>query len=334
LVISVSDTGIGIPPELHQEIFGDFTQVDTSATRLHGGSGLGLAITQRLVKMHNGVIWLDSTVGEGTTFSVAVPYTTTGELDVSTGTVEIPGPARPLILVVDDAEDSREIIASYLAQAGYGVAHADNGESALEASRKLHPEVMILDILMPDVDGWQVLKYLQTDPKTADIAVITASIADHQTRAVRRGAVEHIVKPVDRPKLLGAVSRAIVARTRPNVLVVDDDPAARDTFTSVLRVAGYPAFSIESVEMAIGWLQEQRVGLVLLDFQHAQDDAHRVLDFIKSHPPSAGTPALVIADKDIPDEQLGDHVKVLQKRGLAQQTLLDSIGHALEKYKT
>ncbi|MBN1285288.1 MAG: response regulator [Anaerolineae bacterium] len=329
LVISVIDTGIGIPPELHEEIFGEFVQADTSATRAHGGSGLGLTVTQRLVHLHGGAIWLKSVPGEGSTFSLAIPYD--GAASVGSPETTRLGPSsQPLILVVDDEEDARDIIGHYLVQAGYRVAYAENGTRALKLVQQLYPDAVVLDILMPDIDGWGVLERLHAEPQTTGVTVVTISIMDQQRRARKQGAVTHLSKPIDRELLLSAVAQAVSVGVTPPVLVVDDDRAVRNAFTAVLRTTGYHAIPLESADAAIEWLQNRRASLVLLCIDGPDDDMHRLLDFIQSHPPSAGIPTVVIADDAASLQTVpGGRVWVLRKRGLAQQELLETIDRAM-----
>ncbi len=268
LVVRVSDTGIGIDPALHQTIFEDFAQADTSSTRLYEGGGLGLAITRRLATLHGGAIWVDSLPGEGATFTFGIPYTNVIEHAPALSDAELDAAReQPLVLAVDDEADALEILDTYLSQGGYKVARASGGEQALEAAALLRPDVITLDILMPDLDGWLVLERLRANPLTAAIPVVMVSIVDQKPRALQMGAVNHVCKPIDRNTLLSAVAEAVESRPRLPILIVDDNPNDRNIFSAVLHMAGHRVATAESEEAAITWLQGQRAGLVLVDLE-------------------------------------------------------------------
>lgn len=334
LVVSVADTGIGVQSELHEHIFEDFVQADTSATRQYSGSGLGLTVTQRLVHLHGGLIWVESELGEGATFILAIPYDLMDEVEApETGRAGMVA-NQPLVLVVDDEEDARDIVGHYLAQAGYRVAHAESGGRALKMAQQLYPDAIILDILMPDMDGWEVLERLHTEPRTTSIPVITVSIMDQQRRARKQGAVAHIPKPVDRETLTNTVGKAVAFGSKPPVLVVDDDRATRNTFTAVLRMAGHQATPVSSAPAAIDWLQNRHASLILLGLDTESDDMHQVIDFVQSQPSGKRIPLVVVAgDNAAVRITPGTRTLVLQRRGLAQQELLASIKRAIEDYE-
>jgi signal transduction histidine kinase/CheY-like chemotaxis protein len=334
LVVRVTDTGIGIPPESHHIIFEDFAQADTSPTRAHEGGGLGLTITRRLVELHGGAIWAESQPGRGSTFSFGIPYTAPDETLVQYETESMPQPERPMILVVDDEAEALEILNNYLSPAGYAVVNAHGGQQALQLARQLRPDLITLDILMPDLDGWQVLERLRSDPATNDIPVVTVSIIDQEPRALQMGVAEHIAKPVDRAALLRAVSKAVA--TKP-ILIAGEDPNDREIFTRVLRTTGRQVMAVESAEAAITWLRDRQAALVLLDLKNPSVDGLKVLDFMLQYRPTAQTPTLVIWPDELIDEEKQslhrDWVQVLRKRGLAQATLLETVTRTLERHE-
>ncbi len=334
LVVRVADSGIGIPPELHDKIFEDFVQADTSATRAYGGSGLGLTITRRIVEMHGGKIWLESAPGKGATFTLALPYD-----GIADDTITAPSGLvhDPLILIVDDEEHARETIANHLIHAGYRVACVDSGVRALKRAAKVHPDVILLDLLMPDMDGWQVLEQLQADVKTNMIGVVTISIMDQKQRALTQGALGHVAKPIERAELLTAVAKAVMLSAKLPILIAEANDVTRSTFTAVVRMGGHQTCSVDSASAAIDWLRRQRARLVIIGVQHADDDMNTLLDFMQTHPPSAAIPALVVAADTSTAEALraqhSNRAQILQKRGLGLDALLTSIDRVLDNGK-
>ena len=334
LVVRVIDTGIGIDPSLHGVIFEDFFQVDASPTRPYGGGGLGLAITRRLAELHGGMVWVDSQPGEGSTFSIGIPYATATDTVPLTPHTEASTTAHhPLILAVDDESEALEIIDTYLSQAGYAVAHAQSGEQALEMAARLRPDAITLDILMPGLDGWHVLEQLHSTPATAAIPVIMVSIVDQKARALERGARDLIPKPVDRAALLEAIAAALRHAPRLPILVCGDDPDDQSIFAAVLRMAGHQVVVVHSEAEAMAWLGRRRAGLVLMDVEQGRLEDVRLLALMRAQASTAQTPALVIWKGDpaakLPDDRPGNHTWMLRKQGLTQENLLETVAHAL-----
>lgn len=208
--ISVTDTGIGISAEDQKKIFTEFQQLESSHTRKHEGTGVGLALSRKLVEMHGGRIWVESELGKGSKFTFSLPIIPgrRRQSDVQQGTELQPligqetVPGQPLVLVVEDDQQTSELIGIWLNEASYRAAHAYDGEQALRLAKELKPFAITLDILLPKVDGWQVLQELKVDPDTRDIPVIVISILERSRRAKELGAVDCFVKPIEKKELL------------------------------------------------------------------------------------------------------------------------------------
>jgi signal transduction histidine kinase/CheY-like chemotaxis protein len=204
LRVSVSDTGIGVPPEDRERIFESFQQ-GRRGTAKEEGTGLGLTLSRRIVELLGGRMWLETTVGTGSTFGFAIPIARSDGSEV--GTVEDHGPARRRILLVDDDRASLDLLNAYLGGSGIELLRARDGDEALMLARRVHPAAVVLDIRLPKVDGWRVLQELKQDPATAAIPVIIASIVDEPARGRTMGAAEYLTKPVRREDLLDALRR-------------------------------------------------------------------------------------------------------------------------------
>ncbi|MEP6536662.1 MAG: ATP-binding protein [Bryobacteraceae bacterium] len=197
--ISVADTGIGIAAGEHESIFQTFRQVASTTKGVREGTGLGLAITKRLVEQHGGHIWVESELGAGSEFFFTIPQGAAGEEP----------PLEPaVVLVVEDDESSRELVVSYLESEGLKSLTAGSGDEGLRVARDSHPDVIILDLLMPGRSGWETLYKLRSSPATAGIPIIITSVIDEKKMAFSLGATDYLVKPVAKETLLDAIRRA------------------------------------------------------------------------------------------------------------------------------
>ena len=208
VALRVTDTGIGIKSEDQELIFESFRQVDSSTVREYGGPGLGLAISRRLVEMHEGYIWVDSELGIGSTFTVLLPTVNLGLVD-DLNLTTIHRDHRPLVLVIDDGPADRQLLQDYLDPADYHVVCTANPGAAQEIVRVLQPDLVITDVVMPEVTGWDVLRGLKADEQTAQIPVIVISILDQRKLGFELGAADFLLKPVDRDTLRTQVQLAL-----------------------------------------------------------------------------------------------------------------------------
>ena len=228
IVFRVTDTGIGMTPEQQWKLFQDFAQADSSIVRKFGGTGLGLAISSRFAQMMQGSIDVDSKIGEGSTFTVTLPAT------VIIGSAETaPPPAQPVapqepretaaepprsqatadtILVIDDDAAVRDLMTRFLGKLGFNAVAAESGEAGLRLAREIRPRIITLDVVMPGLNGWDVLGELKDDPELASIPVIMVTIVDNESLGLDRGASDYLVKPIDRDRLAVALDQY---RTRP-----------------------------------------------------------------------------------------------------------------------
>ncbi len=211
VTISVSDTGMGISAEDQATLFEEFRQVDASPTRRAGGAGLGLSISRHLVEMHGGRIWVESEPGVGSTFSFTLPVTgpeaeRAEELETLTGLIIHPD--RKLILAVEDDEGAITLYKRYLEKHGYQVVGLGEGEQAVRWARELSPYAIILDVLLPDKDGWAVLEELKSSRETRQIPLIICTIlSDGEARGLSMGAADYLVKPILEEDLLQSLER-------------------------------------------------------------------------------------------------------------------------------
>ncbi len=323
VTIAVQDTGIGIPKEKHEEIFQEFTQVESGTTRRYSGTGLGLAIARRLVELMGGRIWVESEVGKGSTFFFTLPRARprlAGE----------PRPGRPVILCIDDDPGVITLYRRYLEKHGFEVVGLTDPREALETARRLRPDAITLDIMMPQKDGWTVLQELKADPQTRAIPVIICSILDERGQGFSLGAAEYLVKPFTEEELLEAIQR-VDGRPRPlKVLVIDDSEGDRQLIRRVLESAGgYHILEAANGPEGVALARRERPDLVILDLMMPEMDGFAVVEALREDPSTRSLPILVLTAKALTEEDRrrlnGRIERLLQKAGADPEALLAEI---------
>ncbi|HWW59817.1 MAG TPA: ATP-binding protein, partial [Thermoanaerobaculia bacterium] len=247
ITISVTDRGIGIDAQHHAVIFQEFRQVDGSARREFGGTGLGLALVKKFVELQGGSVRVESAPGRGSTFSFTLPVQSRAAVVSRPMEVEMTSRSDSVLVVEDDA-NAYELIAAALGSAGYFSLRARHGEEALKIARESRPCAVTLDLVLPGLDGWEVLKRLKADPDTCDIPVVIISMVDNRDLGVALGADDYFVKPVDRQRLLDRI-RAITSNApRPRLLLIDDDASVHELLDEDLSQLGYAIESAFTAE--------------------------------------------------------------------------------------
>ena len=209
LVVTVTDTGVGVPAEDQQRIFESFQQGRRGPAK-EEGTGLGLTLSRRIVGLFGGRMWLDSTVGEGSTFGFSIPAMPSRAVEITTEGSD----GFPVVVLVEDDRASLDLMSAYLDGLPIRVASATDGAQALELIRRVRPAAVVLDLKLPLVDGWQVLAELKAAADTAAIPVIIASVVDERHRGLALGADVYLLKPVSRDDLVDAL-RSVGAPVEP-----------------------------------------------------------------------------------------------------------------------
>jgi CheY-like chemotaxis protein/nitrogen-specific signal transduction histidine kinase len=224
LTFAVNDTGIGIAADKLEHVFEEFSQADSSTTRDYGGTGLGLAISQRFCQMLGGDLTVTSKPGVGTTFTIRLPAILPGAeapqeespqpvADVQQASFNIhQEKSGSTVLVIDDDAEACEIIVRFLEKDGFNVVTAFSGEEGLRLAHQLQPAAITLDVMMPDMDGWSVLRALKADPVLHDVPVVILTMVDDKSKGYALGATEYLTKPVDHDKLHNALAPFIATQ--------------------------------------------------------------------------------------------------------------------------
>jgi signal transduction histidine kinase/DNA-binding response OmpR family regulator len=338
--IAVSDTGIGIAPEDHGKIFSEFQQVDDSYSRQQEGTGLGLALSKKLVELHGGEIRFTSEKGKGSTFIFSIPLAPCPESaaeETPSGVTRSEhrtsdGSEGELILVIEDEPRSAELIAIYLSQAGYRVAHAADGETGLRLAGELKPSAITLDIMLPKKDGWQVLNALKENPDTRDIPVIVSSMVDEKIMAHDLGAVDYVLKPLDRKELMVKLealkSSGRLQSAASRILVIDDHAKTLDLIYAFLEHHGYDVQGTTSGAAGLELMKANRYDAVILDLMMPEMSGFDVLDEMNRHPWGKEIPVIVYTAKDVSAEEqarLGERIAGLVSKGESSRDLLDAL---------
>jgi signal transduction histidine kinase/DNA-binding response OmpR family regulator len=296
LVVTVSDTGIGIAPDDRERIFDSFQQAGRGVQQQEG-TGLGLTLSKRILELLGGRMWLETEVGVGSTFGFAIPLGTTAE--PSAQSAEQAPIAGPLVVVIEDDRPSLELLTLYLEGAGVEVVGARDGPSGLETVRRRHPAAVVLDIRLPEMDGWEVLTALKADPVTAEIPVVVVSMLDERGMGFALGAAEYLVKPVSRELVLAALSRVGVLPEAGTLLVIDDDPLALELVTAVLEPRGWTVLSAGDGETGTAMARSHQPSVVLLDLLMPGMDGFAVAETLRSDSATMAIPIVVLTAKTL-----------------------------------
>ncbi|MFQ5944024.1 MAG: PAS domain S-box protein [Anaerolineales bacterium] len=343
LLCSVMDTGIGIPAESLDMIFEEFRQAGNSPARDIHGTGLGLPISRQLIEMHGGTIWVESTKGEGSTFSFLLPLS--GPQDALPSVYAEPGlgetwplDSERLVMIVEDDRRFANMLGFYFTREGFDVAQIFSGDHVVERARQLGPCLISLDLMLPQTDGWQVLRQLKADPQTADIPVVIVSVLDPTESSgiwQSLGALDYIVKPLSREQLERLLALARASLPRPiQVLVVDDDA---ETGRLLQLTFPQPAFNTElmtDAQDALERLVSDLPDVLVLDLMMPGLSGIKLLERLHQNPATQDLPVVILSAKKLTSEEeahLGSMAQaIIHKEGRMQLSqLLDQVKQTL-----
>ncbi len=341
LAFHVKDTGIGIDPEQLGRLFQAFVQADASTSRKYGGTGLGLVISRRFCQMMGGDITVTSEVGQGSVFTVRLPQSMAEKAKhaapaapvaekprAATGTAAHAGPPTAVVLAIDDDPNALDLMQRGLGREGFDVHVAATGEDGLRLARELRPDVITLDVLMPGMDGWAVLKALKGDPVTEHIPVIMLSMVDDKDMGYALGASDYLPKPFDRDRLVTVLAKYRHGGDDP-VLVVEDDASTREMVRRTLEGEGWQVDEAENGRVALERVAARRPALILLDLMMPEMDGFEFVAQLRQKDEWRRIPVVVVTAKDLTTEdklRLDGHVKkIFQKGSLSREELAQQI---------
>ncbi len=341
LQVDIADTGIGISSDEVGRIFDRFYRSDHPIVQEAEGTGLGLSIVKMFVEMLGGEIWVESRLGAGSTFSFTLPLAST-KLPEPVPTLLSPELAagisrRSKILVVEDDRDLALLLRRQLETEGYQVLLAGTGEDALWLARESQPQLITLDIMLPDLDGFVVLERLKRNPLTSAIPVVVVSVLTDTEKGYALGAVDYVVKPFDEQALVDTVHKALqfVEQAKPQTLLVaDDDLGVLNQVEKALSLHGYEVWTASDGKEALARVGESRPDLILLDIKMPGMDGYEVIRRLKSDEVTRPIPIIVITDSPLDKEQdrvriLGAEVREYLTKPLSVEMLIRGIKRAM-----
>jgi DNA-binding response OmpR family regulator/anti-sigma regulatory factor (Ser/Thr protein kinase) len=309
--ITVTDTGVGIAADDHAKVFEEFAQVGDPTAR-QAGTGLGLTLTRRLVEAHGGRIELQSQVGQGSTFTVCLPC---GAPSTNTGTAKPADKPQPgAVLIIEDDPAAAALLRTHLTNMGYTVEIAATGQEGLDYARHHRPRAILLDLILPDTDGWQVLHKIRTEPTTHDIPVIITTVVEDHNIGVPLGAVDYLTKPVNPEVLIAILTRHAVLPTSgktTTALAIDDDPATLDLLTATLARHGTRTHTAATGAAGVALARQHPYNLIICELLLPDTDGFAVIAALHTDPASTTTPILVLTGADLTDsdrDRLAGHV--------------------------
>jgi signal transduction histidine kinase/CheY-like chemotaxis protein len=336
-VFQVRDTGIGMSPDQLKKLFRAFTQADASTTRKYGGSGLGLAITRYFCRMMGGEVSVESELGQGSTFTIKLPALVAAAriplLDTTFSQKErrfthVPAGASQ-ILVIDDDPTVHDLMARYLSKEGFRVMIATGGKEGIAMAKQNKPDLITLDVLMAEMDGWAVLSELKADPVTADIPVIILTMFDDKEMGFALGASDYMTKPIDRERLLNVLRKHHQSHLPCHVLVVEDDPTIRQMVHRVLDKEGWLVREAENGQAGLQAVAESTPTIILLDLMMPVMNGFDFLRELRRNPCWSNIPVVILTAKDLTVEdraQLKGNVElILQKGDYTRERLLQEV---------
>lgn len=303
VIITVEDTGVGIPADQLPFIFEKFRQVDGSSTRKVGGTGLGLAIVRELCRVLGGSVDARSVLGRGSTMTVRLPGVvphSNATLAPAAQTSGARDKTGGVVLVVDDDPLVHQLLKGELERDGMRVLRAMDGVEAISLAHKHTPSAIVLDLVLPKLDGWSVLAELKSTPALSHIPVVIISIEEHRAKGISLGACEYIVKPIDPTRLSAIINRAVQPGTG-DILIVDDDAGARELLSRQLRRAGFGTTEARDGEEALLRMQSNRPALVVLDLVMPRGGGFEVLRQMREA--KLDIPVVVLSGKTLTEDE-------------------------------
>ena len=329
---SVSDTGIGIAAADQATIFKEFHQADHGPGRKHEGTGLGLALTKRFAALHGGDVRVSSDVERGSVFTLSLPLRAVDKPAPQPAPVAASnGHSRgPLVLVVEDDPAAAELLTRQLLGAGYRTELARTGTEALEKARSLKPAAITLDIILPEIDGWEVINRLKSDEATSGIPIVVVSVVDNPELGMSLGAIDYFVKPVDGRELVKRLNSYPLERSpgqeEIRVLVVDDEPANRNWLAKTLEPAGFTVVPASGGREAIQLAKSTRPDFILLDLMMPEVTGFDVVEALRADEATRDVPIMVVTATNLTeaDRRLlnGRVSQILSRRAVANSDIV------------
>jgi PAS domain S-box-containing protein len=328
----VSDTGIGMTEEQLAKAFQRFSQADASTTRRFGGTGLGLSLTRAFADMLDGTVAVESVHGQGTTFSFTVPasHAAPAAAETLSEAPEPPDddPAKDLVLVIDDDADQRVLMTRFLRREGFRVRVAVDGSEGLALARSLRPRAILLDVMMPGIDGWSVLSEIKADPDLSAIPVVMATSVEQKGLAESLGAADFMLKPVRWDRFSQIMGR--FRKPDGHILLVEDSEEARVSVRTMLMEDGWEVTEAENGRDGLQRVLERRPDAVLMDLNMPVMDGFDFLTELRTLPGCSDIPVVVLTARELTRDDramLRGASQILNKGDVSLGELVERLHH-------
>ncbi|MEH2052079.1 response regulator, partial [Nostoc sp.] len=322
LCFHITDTGIGIAAKEIGKLFQPFIQLDSSLNRQYSGTGLGLALVQQIISLHGGTVSVSSEVGKGSCFTVRIPYRTNDNVLTTQVTTFLPKYRLPAenaqVLIIEDSVAAVEQITRYFSEMGMQTIIYPQGEGAVEEVLRVQPALIVMDLQLPNISGWEVLNQLKTNPKTKDIPAIIISVVDERSKGLAQGAFEYLVKPITRAQLQVTIEKlhASARFDSPNLIVVpevildtplillaEDNQANIDTMSGYLESRGYRLILANNGQQAIDLVRVQCPDLIVMDIQMPGMDGLEAMRCIRNDRQFLDIPIIALTALAMPGDR-------------------------------
>ena len=334
----IQDTGIGMSSDQVAKVFQPFTQADEKTTRKFGGTGLGLTITKMFAEMMGGMIDVSSVESEGTTFTVTLPRVVNDDSSTVQHTASERSDDKDYtVLVIDDDDSAQDMMKRFLEKQGYNVIQAKTGEMGLKLATEHMPDLITLDVMMPEMDGWEVLNTLQSNERSKKIPVIMLSMANEPDIGYSLGATDYLTKPVDWNELSTILLKHQIESDSQTVLIVEDDETTRQMLRKSLETNDYKVRSASNGKEGLEKVKQFKPGLILLDLMMPEMDGFEFAERLREKKEWLDIPVVVITAKDLSKEDLsrlkGNVETIMQKGSYSKDELLSEVGDRIKKLK-
>jgi PAS domain S-box-containing protein len=318
--IAIRDSGIGIAAEDMPRLFQPFVQLDSRLARQYNGTGLGLVLVYRMVEMHGGSVTVVSEVGKGSCFTVTLPWNNQLRDNLKSNSLALNAtetyPAIRKVLIVEDSPTSAAQLVRYLDELGVAAVTHSQGEGTLKQVIEHQPDLIVLDVLLPDTSGWEVLERLKAESLTQGIPVVIMSVMDDRAYGLHLGAVEYLVKPFTRQDVQHILQRLMhtdkldapanpqdEATASPIVLLAEDNEASIATMFDYLTVKGYQVVVARNGTEAIARAHEIQPSVILMDIQMPGMDGLEAIKRIRTQSVLSRIPIIALTALAMPGDQ-------------------------------
>jgi len=344
LLISVSDTGAGMSEEEMTGIFEAFKQVDGSMTRKVGGTGLGLTVTRKFIELLGGKIEVESTKDSGSNFTITLPLSLhnqpskpeLAEVEKEFSALQKGNLDRPAVLCIDDDVEALDLLQGYLSDEGYAVITTSDGEEGLRLAKKYKPFAITLDVHMPKIDGWSVLREIKRDDTIAEIPVVMVTMMENKALGYELGATDYLQKPIEPNILLGSIKK-ILSKDIKTVLAVDDEPDVLELIKQVLEDESINVITATNGAEAIDVLTSTKPDLILLDLMMPVMDGFEFSQRLRKNTEWSSIPVIIVTAKTLTDNErdmLSRSARsIIAKQGMTTAEILQEIASAIQTIK-